>query len=119
LFILLLIPRSQQFHPWYLTWALVFIPWFPVLGNKLRGWERLPIIASAVSHFQEIVNWWAQTLVIFSITSLFRYLPWLQTGGFSDQIVSQQKMITWSAIIISLFHSLLVKVWPQADWRKI
>ncbi|MBD3279175.1 MAG: hypothetical protein GF390_00505 [Candidatus Pacebacteria bacterium] len=70
LFLPLLTARSQQFHPWYLSWSLV---WLPLINNKT----------------------WRNTLLLFSFTSLLRYLPWLQTGEFDELILQQQNLITW------------------------
>ena len=87
MFLLLLTPRSQQFHPWYLTWILVWTPF--------QRWKpgRRAVIALATS-------------------SLYRYVPWLWHGQqFSTAIVAQQKLVTWglAAVIffsLSVYHSL-------------
>lgn len=94
MFILLLLPRSQQFHPWYLTWVLV---WLPMLFSL--NWPL----------FDRVYRYFAWLLIVFSATSLLRYLPWLATGGFSDVILLEQQRITWSAIPISLLVWLLVR----------
>lgn len=77
LFTLLLTTRSQQFHPWYLIWPLSFIPFMKL-------------------------SWWRNVLLVLSISSLFRYVPWMWNGGFefTDQIQLRQKMITWIPVII-------------------
>jgi hypothetical protein len=75
LFLPLLTDRSQQFLPWYLTWLLVWLPFVP--SKTVRT-----------------------GVIILSISSLFRYLPWLWNGQFSDLIILQQKMITWVPFII-------------------
>lgn len=84
LFIPLLTPRSQQFHPWYLVWLLVWIPF-------LR-WQ-----------------WLRNALLVLSVSSLFRYLPWLLNGGFSDDIIFQQKLITFLPLIIYFFSLLVMR----------
>jgi hypothetical protein len=76
LFIPLFSPRSQFFHPWYLTWVMIWLP------------------------FVKIRWWWSWVLSI-SISSLFRYVPWLLAGGFSDEIVRQQQTITWLGALLS------------------
>jgi hypothetical protein len=81
MFIPLVTARSQQFHPWYLTWVLVWLPLFQTgslkpLNLLQRGW-----------------SFW---VVALSISSLYRYLPWLITGGFADNVLNHQKLITWS-----------------------
>jgi hypothetical protein len=75
MFIPLLTNRSQQFHPWYLTWALV---WLPLIKNKT----------------------WKNLLLIFSFSSLFRYLPWILANDYSPYVKIQQKLITWLPALI-------------------
>lgn len=70
LFVPLLTERSQQFLPWYLTWSLIWLPFIK---------ER----------------WWRAWLVALSITGLLRYVPWLWAGGFSPEVLMQQKLILW------------------------
>ncbi len=77
LFIPLLTPRSQQFNSWYLVWLLVWLPF--------ARW-----------------NWLKGALLVLSISSLYRYVPWLLAGGFSEQIVFQQKLVTWIPLILYL-----------------
>lgn len=75
LFLPLLTDRSQQFHPWYLLWPLV---WLPLIQFTL----------------------WKKLLLIFSFTCLFRYIPWMYVDGFAANTLLYQKYITWSAVII-------------------
>jgi hypothetical protein len=77
LFLPLLTARSQQFNPWYLTWLLVWLPFIQ--------WR-----------------WLKNALLVLTLSSLLRYCPWLWNGGFSDEIVRQQKMITWVPLAIWL-----------------
>ena len=79
LFITLLSSRSQQFHPWYLIWSLSF----------------LPLLAK-----NRIAFHWRNWLIILSIASLFRYLPYLWAGEYTDLVLQQQKLITWSAVLL-------------------
>lgn len=72
LFLPLLTIRSQQFNPWYLVWVFV---WLPFITYKP----------------------WRYGILFFSFTSLLRYIPWLLVGHFSEQVVTQQKIITWLA----------------------
>ena len=74
----MLTSRSQQFHPWYLSWSLV---WLPVIKNKV----------------------WRNTLLLFSISSLVRYLPWMLENGYNPQILLKQKLITWIQLALTLF----------------
>lgn len=85
MFLPLLTSRSQQFHPWYLLWVLIWIP-----AIKLKS---LKII-----------------FITFSVTSIFRYIPWMVNNGYSPEILSQQKIITWSAIPLSLLLYFFLKI---------
>lgn len=76
LFIPLFTDRSQQFLPWYLTWILV---WVPFIKNKIMR----------------------NTILVFSLSSLLRYVPWLQNGfEYSDQVQLNQRLITWLIPIV-------------------
>ncbi len=75
MFLPLITARSQQFHPWYLTWVLI---WIPFMKNK----QLIKLI------------------IIASFTSLYRYLPFLINNDYSTTILLHSKMITWSFIII-------------------
>lgn len=99
LFIPLFTARSQQFHPWYLLWILV---WIPLIKQK------------------SIRN----ILIVFSISSLLRYVPWLHNGfNYSDEILRNQKLITWGIPIVYIFTNL--KNFPKkinksnSDFKKI
>ncbi len=83
LFLPLTTLRSQQFLPWYLSWSLI---WFPFIKEKV----------------------WRNTLLIFSLTSLLRYLPWLKINGYTPEVLAQQKLITWLLPIIYLALCTLV-----------
>lgn len=79
MFLPLLTVRAQQFHPWYLLWPLSFLP------------------------FLEL-KWWRNALLILSVSSLFRYVPWMWAGAFefTSTIQVHQKLITWIPFIIFL-----------------
>lgn len=86
----LLTPRSQQFHPWYLTWVFCWIPW---------------LSSAPASKLSRSKKWWVwiqigiTTLVsLLTITSLYRYLPYLWYGVYTPDILNWQKLITWSAV---------------------
>lgn len=85
MFLPLFTTRSQQFHPWYLTWPLI---WLPLIKNKS----------------------WRKILIAFSLTSLLRYIPWLITNEYSSQVLTQQKIITWSAPFLSGAYILMTFV---------
>ncbi len=79
LFIPLFTARSQQFLPWYLVWILV---WVPFIKNKALK----------------------NTILVFSLSSLLRYVPWLKNGfEYSSEILLQQKVITWLIPVVYLF----------------
>lgn len=88
LFLPLLTLRSQQFHPWYWTWVLV---WMPFINNKF----------------------WRNVIILFSITSMLRYIPWLWSGGFEGEVLLYQKLITWAPVLLyvgwKFFPSAIVK----------
>ena len=77
LFLPLLTARSQQFHPWYLLWPFV---WIPFIKNAF----------------------WRALLIAFSFSSMLRYLPWLYNGGYDGGVLSQQKSITWGVALLLL-----------------
>lgn len=91
LFVPLFTSRSQQFHPWYWTWVLV---WLPLI--------KLP--------------WWKNLLIIFSVSSLLRYIPWLLAGGYTDTVLWHQKLITWSFPIIWLITTKLIAQYRYRPW---
>ncbi len=55
----LLTARSQRFHPWYLTWSLIFWPLARRDEIRLGGW-------------------------ILTASALARYIPYLWTNGYSQ-----------------------------------
>ncbi|PWU24049.1 hypothetical protein C5B42_00835 [Candidatus Cerribacteria bacterium 'Amazon FNV 2010 28 9'] len=72
LFIPLFTARSQRFNPWYLVWSLSFLPFFK---SKPLG----------------------VLLILFSFTSMLRYIPFLWWGTYTPLEQSQSFAITWSA----------------------
>jgi len=89
LFLPLITERSKQFLPWYLLWSLV---WIPLLAAKKRHSGRDP--ESGV----KARKLWVSLLLIFSLTSMLRYIPYLWFGDYAGQVDLYQKLITWSAI---------------------
>jgi len=70
--------RSQWFHPWYLIWALAFLPF---------------------------VKWrWLKAMLIgLSITSVWRVVPWILNNlEYSPLIQAQMRCVTWSGAVIGL-----------------
>ena len=82
MFLPLLTPRSKQFLPWYLTWSLI---WLPLIKNKI----------------------WKMVLLAFSFSSLLRYFPWIAAGGYSQLVIRQQKIITWTIPLGALLYLLI------------
>ncbi len=81
----LLTSRSQQFHPWYLIWALSFLP--------LTRWRWL--------------EWGVSGL---SLSALYRYYPWiLNDFQYTDQVELQMRLITWSGLLLGLGGWLMVR----------
>ncbi len=87
LFLPLLSARSQQFHPWYLSWSIIFLPLMKNTYAKLA-------------------------LVVLSVSSMLRYVPWLYNGAFeyTPQIEMNEKLITWVPLIIVPIYFLLNRV---------
>ena len=91
MFLPLVLTRSQQFNPWYFIWILV---WLPLIK----------------------LDWWRQTILAFSVSSLLRYLPWLMTGGYSPVVLTNQKQITW---LIPLVWLLIYRGYQQYQYNKL
>jgi len=82
MFLPLFTERSQQFLPWYLVWSLVWMPF--ITQSQIKS-----------------------TLIVLSISSMLRYLPWLWEGGYVAETISHQKIITWSLPAIWLIWQLV------------
>lgn len=76
LFLPLLTSRSKQFLPWYLSWSFVWIPLMMTSQVKIK-------------------KWWKLWLLSLSLSSLFRYLPFLWAGNYEGEVVNRQLLITW------------------------
>lgn len=82
LFIPLFTSRSQQFHPWYWMWVLV---WVPFINQK------------------SIRN----IIIVFSLSSLLRYIPWLHNSfEYNDTVLRNQKLITWGIPVVYIFTNI-------------
>ena len=101
LFLPLLSSRSQQFHPWYLSWCLVWVPLFP--SSTTSASKKIDQFFHALSEI------WIYILIALSFTSLLRYLPFLLAGEYTDQVQLQQKLITWSGVLLGLIMYTLVR----------
>jgi hypothetical protein len=87
MFLPLLTLRSQFFHPWYLIWSFAFYP----------------LMKSSVLK---------KVLLLLSISSLFRYIPWMWAGAFeyTPEIAVQQRIITWGLAMIGMLVWVLLRM---------
>lgn len=81
MFLPLLTTRSKQFLPWYLIWPLI---WLPLINEKWRVWKNV--------------------LIVLSVSSLFRYLPYLWAGNYDGVINNVQLLITWTPFTLYLSY---------------
>lgn len=81
MFLPLLTLRSQQFHPWYLTWVLVWVPLFPKI---------------------KISQLWSSAILILSFSSMLRYIPFLAAGEYTESVLLHQKAISWTPFVLTL-----------------
>ena len=86
-FYLLFTERSKQFLPWYLTWVLVWLPFFTQVVDKKIAF---------------MLTGWKISIILLSITALLRYLPFLWFDLYSDAILGVQKNFVWAPV--SLFY---------------
>ena len=77
MFVPLLTARSQFFHPWYLTWSLVLLPF--ARSSLARG-----------------------SLLVLSVSSLLRYAPYLWENGYTVNTLFYQQLITFVPFVIYL-----------------
>jgi hypothetical protein len=75
LFLPLFTERSTQFHPWYLSWSFLWLPWL-----KLK--------------------WWRGALVIFSLSGFWHYLPYFLSQQYDEPTFLWQKILLWTPAII-------------------
>jgi hypothetical protein len=93
MFIPLMTSRAQQFHPWYFMWCLVWLPF--------TAQSKMPKVMKAIE---------LGILVGFSISSTYRYLPYLWHGDFLPGVLFLQKQITWigGSILTLLFSGIFI-----------
>lgn len=88
----LLTARSQQFLPWYLVWLLVFIP---LIENKTVR----------------------NTILIFSISSLLRYIPFFNNYmQYNEDVIMWQKITTFLLPLVYLTTNIQKNV--SIFWHK-
>lgn len=95
LFVPLLTPRSQQFHPWYWMWVL---SWLPLLTERTSTSPvfRLTAVLS--------VSWKVACLGLTGVL-FWRYLPFLRLNDYTLQVLHEQKAITWIGFGVLLLLS--------------
>jgi len=96
---LLTTARSQYFHPWYLSWVIVWLPFYPT--------------STANRSLKLSVSFIKLLIICFSFTSLLRYVPWLLTGEYPDWVIFQQRLITWAAVPLSTVIFLGNLIWEK------
>lgn len=96
LFVPLLTERSKYFLPWYITWSLVWLPFIAVrkLGKRNSIGQRLE-------------RWWIIVVLSFSLSSLYRYVPFLLTGTYDGQVVPNQIAVTWLGGVVLALCTML------------
>ena len=87
--------RSQQFHPWYLSWSMIWFIFFHSADAKVPQNRIYPL-------WLRVEKIWMWAVVILSLASMLRYLPFLYYGQFDDQVLLMQKLITWVPFILAL-----------------
>lgn len=96
IFIPLLTLRSQQFHPWYLSWVMVWLPLF----SRQKVSKQTDRISKYLIKFESV---WEKSIIVLSFSSLFRYIPFLLAGEFNNQVIQSQKLISWIPFILTIF----------------
>lgn len=107
LFIPLFTTRSQQFHPWYLLWPLVWLPLIVAIpaATAKDGLSQL---------LKNVSIGWIFIVIALSVTSLYRYVPYLLAGYHSDTTLMEQKLITWSGVGLGVVAFLLFKLFSRS-----
>ncbi len=80
MFLPLLTSRAQRFHPWYLSWALIFVP---------LARAKMSVMA----------------FYILSLSAMLRYVPFLWIGEHTEQLHFTQQLITLAPVSIYLIIS--------------
>ncbi len=96
LFIPLLTSRSRWFLPWYLVWSFSLVP---LLASNIWITDlpkiSIPILTSLKKRASIWGKRWVFWLLALSVSSLFRYLPWIWQGEYNNTITTQEILITW------------------------
>jgi len=85
MFVPLFTERSKYFLPWYLVWSMV---WLPLIKNKL----------------------WKNLILVFSVSAMLRYVPFLWYGAYGESVLFKQKLITWLPGVIYLLIYCIYKL---------
>ena len=83
---------SQQFLPWYLAWAFI---WLPLIKE----------------------SWWKAWLIILSLTGLLRYVPWILAGEHNDLVLANQKWMLWGVALGLWFLWHLWFLWNKMRYN--
>lgn len=103
MFLPLLTERSKYFLPWYITWSLVWLPFFAL--------DPVGKTSKKAGLFQQFQQFWITLVLGFSVSSLYRYIPFLLAGNYDGHVVPNQIAVTWvGGIVITLVLLLCSKV---------
>lgn len=119
LFLPLFSDRSRWFLPWYLIWSMSLLP---LLAEDV--WSRdlhritMPTIDSIKSKSLLAGKYWIFWLQALSLSSLMRYVPWLWQGEYSQQITSEERLITWvGGLLFFALFCLFDNLRPKKLWN--
>lgn len=85
LFLVIFTRPQDQFHPWYLIWSLSFA----VISKR---------------------EWVLKILIFFTLAMMLRYIPWIYSGGYSDEVLILKSIITYGCL---LFLICLEFLWSK------
>lgn len=107
MFVPLLTLRSQQFHPWYLTWVLVWLP-FMAPPTKLETTQvtvrTLALFKPLEILLHTLEKAWIPSVLVLSVSSMLRYLPYMYVGTYGGNVLWHQKLISWGPFVIALLY---------------
>ncbi len=119
MFLPLFLARSKQFLPWYLSWPLVFMPLFWSGWSHNQGVVKLVtenLLTRWQTKYKNLFNLWTELLLVFSFSSLLRYIPWLLAGTqYTDSVLSEQLQITWLIPLVYLLAKGLMKRFSKSQ----
>lgn len=96
LFIPLMTSRSRWFLPWYLTWSLSLLP---LLAGSIWISDLPKLSNPLLTSIKKLATLWGKRwlfwLLALSVSSLYRYVPWILSGEYSPLITQYEIAITW------------------------